>query len=270
MPKGYTVPRTPLGKSSLNPPPPWHYSGDVIGVEFWASPDATAATLPQGLTPDPDTNGHAVALFIDWQFTGSQDEYLDPARYQYREFLLLVDARYGERRIAWCPYIFVDNDAALARGWIQGFPKRLASVYQTRSYVAPSKAAAPVAAGGRFGASMSASGQRLVEARVTLRESVADPSTLLSRPTVNLRYFPRLSAGQYDQPAINELVLSITDDLKVVDAWAGEGMVTFPEAAGEELSALAPVRNGAGFRMGISYTVTDLQLLEDLTQRHTG
>ncbi|MFP3564120.1 hypothetical protein [Paraburkholderia sp. SIMBA_030] len=35
---------------------------------------------------------HAVVLFIDWQFTGEQDEYLDPARYQYREFLLLVDA----------------------------------------------------------------------------------------------------------------------------------------------------------------------------------
>lgn len=269
MLKGYTVPRTPLGKSSLNPPPPWHYSGDLVGVEFWASPDATAATLPQGLAPDPETSGHAVALFIDWQFTGEQDEYLDPARYQYREFLLLVDARYGDRRVAWCPYIFVDNDAALARGWIQGFPKRLASVYQTRTYVAPSKAAAPVAAGGRFGASMSASGQRLVEARVTLREPVADPSTLLSRPTVNLRYFPRLSAGQYDHPAINELVLSITDDLKVVDAWAGEGTVTFPDATGEELSALAPVRNGVGFRMGISYTVTDLQLLEDLTQRHT-
>jgi hypothetical protein len=76
MLKGYTVPRTPLGKSSLNPPAPWHYSGDVIGVEFWASPDATAATLPQGLTPDPDTNGHAVVMFIDWQFTGNQDEYL--------------------------------------------------------------------------------------------------------------------------------------------------------------------------------------------------
>jgi len=65
-------------------------------------------------------------------------------------------------------------------------------------------------------------------------------------------------------------VLLITDDLKVVGAWAGEATVTFPDAAGEELSALAPVRNGAGFRVGISNTVTDLQLLEDLTQRHAG
>jgi hypothetical protein len=55
-------------------------------------------------------------LFIDWQFTRVQDEYLDPERYPYREFPLLVGARYGDRRVAWWPYIFVDNDAALARG----------------------------------------------------------------------------------------------------------------------------------------------------------
>ncbi|RFU48568.1 acetoacetate decarboxylase family protein [Paraburkholderia sp. DHOC27] len=267
MLKGYVVPRTPLGQASLNPPPPWHYSGDVIGVEFWASPEATAATLPEGLTPDPQANGHAVALFIDWQFNGEHDEYLDPARYQYREFLLLVDARHGETPVAWCPYIFVDNDAALARGWIQGFPKRLGSVYQTRTYVAPSAAAAPVTAGGRFGASMSSNGQRLVDARVTLREPVKDPATLVSRPTVNLRYFPRLSVGQHDQPAVNELVLSVTDDLKLVDAWVGEGALSFPEAVGEELSALQPVRMGAGFRLGMSYSVTDLKLLDDLTHK---
>ena len=63
----------------VNPrPPPWHYHpGDVVSVEFRALPDATAATLPQGLTPDQETNGHAVARFIDRQFAGKQDEYLE-------------------------------------------------------------------------------------------------------------------------------------------------------------------------------------------------
>ena len=72
-------------------------------------------------------------LFIDRHFTRVQDEYLDPARYPYREFPLLSGARYGDRRVAWWPYIFVDNDAALARGWIQGFPKRLASVFMMKA-----------------------------------------------------------------------------------------------------------------------------------------
>jgi hypothetical protein len=34
MLKGYMVPRSPLGQASIDPPPPWHYSGDVLAVEL--------------------------------------------------------------------------------------------------------------------------------------------------------------------------------------------------------------------------------------------
>jgi hypothetical protein len=47
--------------------PPWHYAGIIIAAEFWTDPAAAAATLPEGLTPDPDTSGHGIAMFIDWQ-----------------------------------------------------------------------------------------------------------------------------------------------------------------------------------------------------------
>jgi acetoacetate decarboxylase len=136
MLKGFTVPKTPFGQAALTPPPPWHYAGDVVGVEFWADADATAATLPNGLSPDPTSNGHAVMMFLDWQFTAEDDEYLDPARYQYREAFILVDATYRGVPVMWCPYVYVDNDAALGRGWIQGFPKKMGSIFQTRSFAA--------------------------------------------------------------------------------------------------------------------------------------
>ncbi len=137
MLKGFMVPRSPLGQAPIDPPPPWHYSGDVVAVEFWADPVVTASI------------GHALAMFIDWQFTASHDEYLDPARYQYREAFVLIDAQLGSRPVTYCPFIYVDNDAALARGWTQGFPKKLGSIFQTRTYSAPSAAAAPVQSGGR-------------------------------------------------------------------------------------------------------------------------
>jgi hypothetical protein len=35
------------------PPPPRHYSADVINIEFWCNPSAVAAVLPTGLDPDP-------------------------------------------------------------------------------------------------------------------------------------------------------------------------------------------------------------------------
>jgi len=83
MLKGFNYPLTPKGKSTLNPPPPWYYSSDFLNVEFWSDPSAVAAVLPSGLDPDRSANGHANACFYDWQFSGNDDEYLDPARYQY-------------------------------------------------------------------------------------------------------------------------------------------------------------------------------------------
>jgi hypothetical protein len=40
-----------------------------------------------------------------------------------------------------------------------------------------------------------------------------------------------------------------------------------PEARGEELHALAPRRVEAGFRYSLSYSVTDLKILEDHTHK---
>jgi Acetoacetate decarboxylase (ADC) len=265
MLKGFTPPKSPFGQAALTPPPPWHYSSDALGVEFWTDPRATAATLPNGLSPDPKSNGRAVLMFLDCQFTARDDEYLDPARYQYREAIVLLDAMYHDTPVMWCPYIFVDNDAALARGWTQGFPQKLGSIFQTRTYAAASPAAAPLAPGSRFGASLSAHGQRLADARITLRKPVEGGLSVLSRPRVLLRYFPRIAAGYLDKPAVNELTMSITDNLTVAEAWTGEGELNLPEAHGEELHLLAPTTVESGFRCSLSYSVTDLKILEDHT-----
>ena len=263
MLKGYTVPLSPLGQTNLAPLPPWHYSSDVVAAEFWVKRDAAQALLPPGVTIDGEGEARAVLMFLDWQFTGENDEMLDPARYQYREAFILLDAHWRDLAIAYCPFIFVDNDAALMRGMIQGFPKKLGACFQTRSYAAPSAAAAPVAAGSKFGASLSAHGERLADLRITLRESIANPATVFNRPTVMRRYFPRLDGKAYDTPAVDQLTLSLTDDLHLVDLWAGDAEVRLPEVRGEEMHALAPIRTGRGFRFGMSYSVTDLRILED-------
>jgi Acetoacetate decarboxylase (ADC) len=261
--KGYSVPLSPLGQANLAPPPPWHYSSDVVAAEFWVNRDAAQAVLPPKVTIDGAGESRAVIMFLDWQYTASNEEMLDPARYQYRECFILLDAHWGDMAIAYCPYIFVDNDAAFQRGHVQGFPKKLGSIFQTRSFAAPSPAAAPVAAGSKFGASVSAHGERLADMRITLRQAIPDPTTVFDRPTVMRRYFPRLDGKAYEEPAVDQLTLSLTDNLHIVDLWAGEAALRLPEVRGEELHWLAPIRTGRGFRFGMSYTVTDLRILED-------
>jgi acetoacetate decarboxylase len=263
MLKGFSVPLTPQGKSTLATQPPWHYSGDGLAIEYWTDPRAIAALLPPGLKPDGKSGGRAFFWFLDWQFTGSNDELTDPARYQYREAFALVEAIFGGHPVNYCPYIFVDNDAAIARGWAQGFPKKFGSIYQTRSFSAPSPAAAPVAKGSRFGASVAAHGERLATACIQLAERVSDPSTVFNRPTLMRRYFPQLAADRQNKPPVDELTMSLTDNLAIVDVWTGSAQLRIPEVQGEDMHLIAPLRIGRGYRLGMAYSVTDLCILKN-------
>lgn len=269
MLNGFAVPLTHQGQSTLVPPPPWHYSSESIAIEYWADPLAIAAVLPPGLVADEASNGRAFFWFLDWQFTGADDELTDPARYQYREAFILVEARYGSMAVNYCPYIFVDNDAALARGWIQGFPKKLGSIFQTRSFAAGSPAAAPLAKGSRFGASVAAHGERIATARLQLEETVADPTTVFNRPTTIRRYFPQLALASQHQPPVDELTLSLVDNLVFADVWAGTAELTVPTVAGEDVHSLKPLRVGRGYRLGMAYSVSDLRILENYVSQPT-
>ena len=69
----------PTGKSSLLPPPPWHYSGEIISADFTADPDRVAELLPPGMTPMGDGSGSFV--FADWCSAADRDPRIrdDPA-----------------------------------------------------------------------------------------------------------------------------------------------------------------------------------------------
>jgi acetoacetate decarboxylase len=265
MLKGYTVPRTPLGTAALTPPPPWHFAGDVLAVEFWNDPDVAADCLPCGIALDASRAGRSVALFVDSQFTAQDNEHLDPARYQCREFIVLLDAMWQGTEIAWCPYAYADNDAALVRGWIQGYPQKIGVVHQTRTFAAAGAASAPLVKGGRLAASVCAHGQLLAQARITLREKADHLVGLLDRAILARRHFPRLCAGLHDKPAVDEIVRCKMDDVLTTNIWIGDGDLVFPETHGEELEMLGPIKVGRGFRFSFSGSVSDSETLVDLT-----
>ncbi|MFF4881504.1 acetoacetate decarboxylase family protein [Streptomyces nigra] len=240
----------------------WRLPGITPGT-WWGSnsgpiPRPRRPPFPKGLSPDPETSGRVVAYFFDWQFNGENDEYLDPVYSQYREFFVLVDAHYDGQPVSWCPYIYVDNHHALARGLVQGFPKKIGQVHQTRVFASPGKASPTPAPGARFGASVSCDERTLAQARVTLEKPLEDPSPLLSRATINLRHFPTLEVGKYDKPAVHELVRMDYGDQQLAEVWIGSSEIEFYPAPREELADLRPVRSGMGFRGSMSYNVTQV------------
>jgi hypothetical protein len=260
--KGYTLPRTPEGTSSLVAPPPWHYAGDILAIEFEAEAAAVASFLPEGLAPASD---RCAVYFAEWQYASdSAEEPLDPARSQYHETLFLVSALFEGRPVAFCPFIWVDQDVALVRGLIQGWPKQLGSTWMTRAYDLPSRAAARVEPGGRFGATLSSKGRLLVEARVTLRGHTETMPSPGFAGAVLTRHFPRLAVGEHDAPAVHELVALRSRDVHVSPVWKGDAELDVADHPYLELPRLRPTRVSAGFRFSIALTVDDLAHLRDL------
>jgi acetoacetate decarboxylase len=266
MLRGYSLPRSPEGRSSLVPAPPWHYVGDFLVIEYWAAPESVEPVLPPGLEPHPDA-GRCAALFVDWQScSDSREELDDPVRSQYREFFVVVNALMDGEPVTTCPYIWVDRDFALARGWVQGFPKKLGSIHVTRHFPLRSKASPEVAAGARFAGTLAAGDRRLAFGAITLERESAEGPTHNDPPLVNVRHFPRLAAGRHDEPAVHELVRARSRDRAISPIWEGSAELHLYAAPNEELAALAPVRMGKGFRFTFGYTVDDLETVRDYTR----
>jgi hypothetical protein len=263
--RGFSVPLSPEGRASLTPPPPWHYAGDLLLVDFAANPTAVAAVLPPRVEVDPTDPGGCVALFVAWQYASNAgDEYLDPARSQYNEFILLVNARYQGEEVHTCPYIYVDKDTSMARGWIQGWPKKGGEINTTRSFPLPSKAAPQVAPGGRFGGTLAANGRRLAEAVIQLETLSDDPLYFGKRPVVNMRFFPQLAGGGMTAPPVCELVRSILSDANRTDIWEGTADLSFFAAPDNELDVFQPLEVRRGYRYSLTMTIDDLEILETL------
>jgi hypothetical protein len=262
--RGYTLPRSPEGRAGLVPPPPWHYAGEMLVIEYWANPDAVGAVLPPGLEPHPDP-GRCAALFVDWQSCreGGED-LLDPVRSQYREFYIVCSALLDGEEVTTCPYIWVDRDFALARGWIQGFPKKLGSVWITRTFGLDGAADPGLRPGAVYAGTAAANDRRLAEGTVTLERPSEQGPTHNAAPIVNVRHFARLDAGRHDQPAVHELVRLVSRDRSAANTWLGSAALELYPAPNEEHDALAPVKVGKGFRLSFAFTVDDIETLGGL------
>jgi len=261
MLKGYTHPRTVSGVSSIVPSPPWHYVGDVMAVTFEASFDAVKGLLPKGLKP---VNNHCCVYFIEWQYASDEGrEYLDPAYSQYRETIFLISVSYKGETVAYCPFIWVDQDRSLMRGLIQGWPKQLGETFLTRCYDLPSKAGVSLAQGTEHGATLFANHRQLATAKIKLQNiTKALPTPTFSGAMLN-RYFPELIKSEQAKPKFDELVKLKSRDVSVSTIWEGDAELMLFDHPYTELSCLQPERVGKGYRFSIALTVDDLSLCAD-------
>jgi acetoacetate decarboxylase len=256
--KGWSLPLSPGGTAALVPPPPWHFSGEALGIDFHCDPAAAAAVLPDHLEPVGD--GSASFVFCDWSSSADQDTRVmaDPARGQYREAYVAVHARLDDKTVARVPYIWVDNDLSFARGHIQGFPKKFGTISITRA-VDIGRGGPKLERDSHFTGHVASLGARLARGTVTL-ETPAEAGFIpkaMRLPVWHTRLMPDLAGGE---PLVLDLARNVVSDFAVANVWTGRAGLEFFESEFEELVALRPIDVVGGFRCSVAFSITGAEI----------
>ncbi|MEO5840565.1 MAG: acetoacetate decarboxylase family protein [Acidimicrobiales bacterium] len=255
---GWSLPLSPAGRAALVPPPPWHFSGDVVGIDFRGDPAAMAAVVPDPMMALDD--GSATFVFIDWSSSADADPRIaaDPARGQYKEAYIQVHATLDGAKVARVPYIWVDNDLSFARGHIQGFPKKLGTIALSRP-VTVGRGGPRLEAGATFAGHVASLGRQLARGSITLDTPLAAGfiPKAMRLPLWHTRLMPDLAGGD---PLVFDLARNQLRDFEIADAWSGSGQLEFYESDFEELVALQPLEVTGGFRCSIAFTITGAEI----------
>jgi acetoacetate decarboxylase len=256
-------PRSATERASIVPAPPWHYSGEMLTIEYRTDPAAVAALLPAPLEPAPEDPGAVAVIWADWQScSDSFEELLDPARSQYKECFVVVRCSYRGGVYSRAAFIWVDKDFALARGHLQGYPKKLADMWLTRP-VSVGRAGPRLEPGGRFGATCSTFGRRLLEARFTITGEAEQAGFVNGHPMLHHRLMPSIECDGRD--ALAELVTMRGYDVDLGPCFAGDAELDVFDAPTEELARLAPQEMIAGYWRSVGNSWRQGTTLERLT-----
>jgi acetoacetate decarboxylase len=249
--RGFTLPLTATGRSSVVAPPPWHYSGEIIAVDFTVSVQAAAALLPAGLVPMPE--GSASVVFADWCSSSDHDERVlaDPAIGQYHEAYVVLHAIRGDKKVGRVPFIWVDSELSLLRGQIQGFPKKLGQIAMTRPTLL-GRGGVRKEPGAIFAAHATSHGRRLL----TVGVQIASTSDRLPRaatlPLVHTRVFPSIDRAA---PAVHELQIGTIDGFACGPIHVGPAKLEIGKTEYEELEGLTPKSVGSGYVFSMAFSV---------------
>lgn len=243
--QGFMFPRTPTGAAAIVPGPPWHYSGEMLTVEFRTDPARVAELLPDGIDLADDDPGAVALIWAEWQScSDSFDELLDPARSQYKEVFLVVRCKYQGHTWSRAAYIWVDKDFAMARGHVQGYPKKMSEIWMTRP-VTVGKAGPRLEPGGRFGATVSTWGRRIADARFTITGTTDKAGFVNGHPMLHSRQMPAIEMDGRD--SLDELVTMRGFDVEAGPIFKGDAELEIFDNPTEELTRLEPVEMIGGY-----------------------
>jgi acetoacetate decarboxylase len=235
--KGFALPLTPAGKHSVVHGPPWWFDMDCIQFDYFVEPNMAMAFLPRPLALDDTAPGAIQLAFCDSTAVSEDQPDLHvwaPGDANYLECLLKIRCRQDGRAGYYVALSWVTNDQSLVRGFLQGFPKRLARIDMTRFFRA--KQCGGAFQGSQLGARVQTNDGMSLSVVHTC-EHRGTEADLPSGPFLLRQHVP--CVGVAAGTMIDQLVEPVVESSVISDIWVGHGRLSAYSGAAE-LGPLIP------------------------------
>jgi acetoacetate decarboxylase len=252
----YTHPFSKSGNSQIVPPPPYYYGVEYLAAHVFFNKEKLKEILPSFL----DTDGEGWIYVADF-VTISNDKwnlmYEDPSFTQYKEAAIGLKIYFEGKNYLYFPFMWVDKDWALVRGWVNGYPKKIGTVYLTKlSKLLPdyNSRRENLILGGYL-----LRDSKLIDLKVTLRRKVTEIPLSKFGKTLTIRYFPK--TGENEQE-VSELVTVEKVDSKIDDIWEGDAEVQIKGGINDELQYFEIEKVMAGYSYDYYFKTVGTKLVK--------
>lgn len=259
--KPWSLPYTKSMSSTLVPRGPWHYAFTLVAVHARGDKDKLVEAVPEPLELSPD----AEIWFYIGEILSVSDSNPELNQelhdtLQYYEAAIFLKTLYEGERYAYCSFMWVDKDLPLIRGFVAGFPKKLAHISMTKLhpllpyYDKPRR-------GLRVGAFASRLGYKLFSMKLQLEDKIDKLPFDDFGEWVLPRYFPKIG----DLAGASELVVFEPDYLRYGEIWRAK-VVDFVVEGGvnDEMTIFKPVEILGGYYYTMAVKPKRLRLLTEL------
>ncbi|AEB95296.1 acetoacetate decarboxylase family protein [Metallosphaera cuprina] len=258
--KEFTMPITRSGNSQTVFPPPWYYGVTYVAahVRF----DGADRILP----PFFNTDGEGWVYIAEFVSTAERNwdyMYLEPDLVQYMEGAIGLKVEYNGGNYMYFPFMWVDKDWALVRGWLDGYPKKLALIRMTKLHPLMPKYNAPQP-GLKMGGYVTRGGGHMIRLRLELEDRSESLPLKNFGPPINVRRFASRGENEED---VYEIVSRQRDESRYGEIWKGSAEVDIGGYVNDELNSLSLRETLGGYFYTLYFKVTKTILLEKVEGR---
>lgn len=256
----YALPITKSGRSAIVQPPPYLYAVDYIAVYVSIDPEPARELLPPGLELASNKAWLYVSEFLSYPENNDEMAYLDPELTIYREGAVALNVALDGQVYLYFPFMWVDKDWALIRGYLNGYPKKLAYISLSKLHPLMPGRDQP-APGLKLGGYVARNGYTLFRLQVELTEKADGVPISAFGPTLTFRRFPATGAGETD---VWEYVTVVKGESKIADVWRGQGSVQIGWGPNDEVNLIQIREVIAGYYYRSFFKISGTKLIKTI------